>query len=175
MVVTRIVHSKNKFLTLPEMTDNAQYIMDYLITKGWTKESICGMLGNMQTESTINPGIWQSLDEGNPRLGFGLVQWTPSTKYTDWCKANGLVYNEMDSNLKRIIYEVEQNIQWISSEMSFKEFTQSKQKPYDLGMLFLKAYERPANPVQPERGTQAEYWFTKLTGEGGGGTGVQLP
>lgn len=168
------IYSKNGYLTMAEMTVNAQYILNYLTAKGWTKESVCGMLGNMQTESTINPGIWQSLDEGNLNLGFGLVQWTPATKYIDWCKANNLVYTEMDSNLKRILYEVEHNIQWINSGMTFKEFTQSKDTPYNLGLLFLKAYERPKDPNQPIRGTQAEYWFKTLTGEGGSGTGIQL-
>ena len=160
------VHCGNRFLNMEEMTDNAQYIMYYLIDKGWTKNAIAGMLGNMQTESTINPCIWQNLSEGNMDLGYGLVQWTPASKYIDWCHANGLKYNDMDSNLKRILYEVEQNIQWIHSSMTFREFTQSTDTPYNLGLLFLSAYERPANPHQPIRGEQAEYWFSVLDSEG---------
>lgn len=48
------------------------------------------MLGNMETESTINPGIWQSLNSGNASGGFGLTQWTPATKYINWANNNGL-------------------------------------------------------------------------------------
>ena len=155
------------------MTINAQYILNYLTGKGWTKEAVCGMLGNMQTESTINPGIWQNLDSGNTNLGFGLVQWTPASKYLNWCAKNKLPYHQMDSNLKRIEYEVTHKLQWINSSMTFKQFTKSTRSPYELGLLFLSSYERPADPNQPIRGEQAEYWFDTLDGEGGGGC-VQL-
>lgn len=161
-----MTYSGNFYLTLPQMTVNAQYILDYLLGQGWTKNAICGMLGNMQTESSINPGIWQSLDSGNMSGGFGLVQWTPATKYTDWADSHSYVWDEMDSNLLRILYEVEENLQWIYSEMTFEEFTHSTDTAYNLAMLFLAKYERPADPDQPLRGTQAEYWFTNLTGGG---------
>lgn len=146
------------------MTVNAQYILDYFVNQGWTTNSICGMLGNMQTESTINPGIWQSLDEGNMSGGYGLVQWTPATNYTNWADGEGLTWGNMDSNLLRIKYEVSQNIQWIHPTMTFYQFTQSTDTPYNLAMLFLAHYERPANPNQPNRGVQADYWYEVLTG-----------
>lgn len=158
--------SKNAYLDMEEMTINAQYIMGYLLTAGWTKEAIAGVLGNMQSESTINPGIWQNLDEGNMSLGFGLVQWTPASKYIDWANSRGLPYKEMDSNLKRIEYEVENNIQWIHSDMTFKQFTQLTSSPEECAELFLRHYERPANPNQPNRATQARYWYDNLDGEG---------
>ena len=98
------LYSSNSYLSYSQMKVNAQYILDYLIAKGWTKNAVCGMLGNMQRESTINPGIWQNLDAGNTSLGIGLVQWTPATKYLNWCTEQGLTWNEMDSNLKRILW-----------------------------------------------------------------------
>lgn len=73
----------------------------------------------------------------------------------------------MDNNISRILYEVENNIQWIATSKynySFKEFTQSTDTPYNLGLAFLANYERPADPNQPERGTQAEFWFEFLGG-----------
>lgn len=146
------------------MTANANYIYSYLTAKGWTKNAICGMLGNMQTESTINPSIWQSLIENNLVGGYGLVQWTPATKYIDWAVANNLNYSAMDSNLKRIDYEVENNIQFAHPTMTFQEFTVSTDTPYNLAILFLTYYERPADPNQPARGTQAEYWWNTLAG-----------
>ena len=158
------IYSGNRFLSMAEMTENAQYILNYLTAKGWTKNAICGMLGNLQSESSINPGIWQSLNEGNMSGGFGLVQWTPATKYLDWCTAQSLIYTEMDSNLLRIIYEVENSLQWYNPSMTFLQFTKSLKTPYDLAMLFIKYYERPANPSQPQRGTQAKYWADNLTG-----------
>jgi len=168
-----MTYSKNGFLTRPQMKVNAQYILNYLTGKGWTKEAVCGMLGNMETESTINPGIWQSLQEGNMSGGYGLVQWTPATKYINWAKANNLNYKNIDSQLKRIEYEVRNNIQWINinSGMTFKQFTQSTESPYQLGLYFLSDYERPAESNQPIRGEQAQAWFDELDGEGGGSSG----
>lgn len=172
-----MTYGGNRFLNRSEMKVNAQYILNYLTAKGWTKNAVCGMLGNMETESTINPGIWQSLQAGNMSGGYGLVQWTPATKYINWANANGLDYTKIDSQLKRIIYEVNNNVQWINiqSGMTFKEFTKSTESAYQLGMYFLSDYERPAESNQPARGQQAEYWFDNLTGDGSsGGGGTQL-
>lgn len=99
---------------------------------------------------------------------IGLVQWTPYTKYTDWIVNQGFTDpSEMDANIFRILYEVENNIQWIATSTynySFKEFTQSTDTPYNLALAFLANYERPADPNQPARGTQAEYWYEFLGG-----------
>jgi murein DD-endopeptidase MepM/ murein hydrolase activator NlpD len=152
---------------MEEMTVNAEYILSYLLAKGWTKNAVAGMLGNMQTESTINPGIWQNLDAGNMSMGFGLVQWTPASKYIEWANANSLPYEEMDSNLKRIEYEIENGLQWISTTdypLSFAEFKISSESPEYLGQAFLRNYERPADQTQPNRSTQARYWFDNLSG-----------
>lgn len=173
------MYSENRYLTLSEMTVNAQYILGYFTSRGWTKNAVCGMLGNMQTESTINPGIWESLNEGNMSGGYGLVQWTPATKYTNWADTNSLSWGDMDSQLKRILYEVQHNIQWQHPTMTFAQYTQSTDTAYNLGLLFLAHYEMPTNPNQPIRGTQATYWYDHLTGGGssggGGGIGGQLP
>lgn len=148
------------------MKVNAQYILNYLRSRGWTKNAVCGMLGNMETESTINPGIWQSLNSGNTSGGFGLVQWTPATKYINWANNNGLTVANMDSELQRIIYEVEHGEQFYATStynMTFKQFTQSTQSAYYLACVFLHNYERPANSNQDEtRGNQATYWYNNL-------------
>src|SRR5690625_407887 len=169
-----MVYSGNRYLNMSEMTVNANYIWDYLSVRGWSKNAVAGMLGNMQTESTINPAIWQNLDEGNMSLGFGLVQWTPASKYIDWANSRGLVPSNMDSNLQRILWEVENNAQWISTNdypMSFQQFTTSTQTPEYLAQAFLRNYERPADPNQPERSTQARHWFNVVEG----GQGVVYP
>lgn len=161
---------------MQEMKVNAEYIMGSLLKKGWTKQAVAGMLGNMQTESSINPGIWQSLDAGNMSMGFGLVQWTPASKYTNWADQNGYAWGDIDGQLARFEYEIQNNIQWIGTSqypMSFGEFKISTQSPEYLADAFLKCYERPAEQNQPNRQTQARYWFDNTTGEGGG-DGLQL-
>ncbi len=158
-------------LTSSQMALNARYIYSYLIDKGWTLNAICGMLGNIQAESSMNPGRWQSDNVGNTSNGYGLVQWTPSTKYTEWANAQGFTdYSEMDSNLARILYEVENGIQWISTDdyvISFKEFTMSDASVDVLARGFLLCYERPedqSESVQNYRASLSEAWYKELTG-----------
>ena len=166
--------SANRYLSESEMKQNALYIYDKLSRKGWTLNAIAGMLGNMETESTINPGIWQNLDAGNTSLGYGLVQWTPATKYIDWCNERGLEPSDMDSALARIEWELENGEQYYETDaypLSFAEFKKSTEDAYYLAMAFLLNYERPQNQNQPARGEQAEDWYAYLLEV----TGGQIP
>jgi hypothetical protein len=43
-----------------EQLNNANIIRSFFINEGWTINAICGMLGNMQGESTINPAFIQA-------------------------------------------------------------------------------------------------------------------
>ena len=55
----------NFYLTREQMEMNATYCYGWLNANGWSLNAISGMFGNMQTESGINPGIWEDLNEGN--------------------------------------------------------------------------------------------------------------
>lgn len=159
--------SGNFWLTQSQMEENASYIWQKLSENGWTIQAVSGMLGNMQSESTINPGIWQNLDPSNPELGYGLVQWTPSTKYTNWCAERGLSPGNIDSALERIEWELENGVQYYPTTNypeTFAEFKVSTKSPYYLAGAFLYNYERPAEPNPTLRGSQAENWYTYLSG-----------
>lgn len=165
---------KNDFLTESEMAVNARYIYNYLTSRGWSPTAVCGMLGNMETESTINPCIWQNLDSFNIELGYGLVQWTPSTKFTDWCSVNNYDPAHMDSALARIEWELAHGEQYYPTDaypLTFAEFKVSSESASYLAQAFLLNYERPANQDQPARSTQAEKWYNLLKGSEGGGGG----
>lgn len=142
--------------------ETAQQIWSYLTGKGWTKESVAAVLGNMQSESGVIADRWESDKVGNMSGGYGLVQWTPAAKYIDWAKANNLVYQQVISQCKRLEWEVARNEQFSHPGMTFKQFTQSKQSPESLADIFIRYYERPYNPNQPARQTQARYWFNLL-------------
>lgn len=157
-------------LTDEEMKNNAKCFYGTMnILYGWTLNACCGVLGNMQSESTISPCRWQNdTPYGTPteRQGYGLVQWTPYTKVLDWLAQNGYTIDNFGyGECARMNYEVATNTQWIATSAypeSFKEFTQSKGNPYNLAIEFLANYERPADPNQPIRGTQAEQWYQYL-------------
>jgi hypothetical protein len=52
----------------------AKGIWDYLTNRGWTKESVAALLGNMQSESGIIADRWESDIIRNTRGGYSLVQ-----------------------------------------------------------------------------------------------------
>ena len=84
------VCSGTSTLSESQMKANAEYIYDYLIGQGFTKNAACAVLGNMQAESGINPGIWQYSNH-DLSGGYGLVQWTPATKFLNRAVSLGII------------------------------------------------------------------------------------
>ena len=144
--------------------ENAEYIFKYFKRRGWTDNAICGMLGNMQAES----GIVADIDEYGGGGGYGLVQWTPKSKLTNWASARGLNYRAVDTQCARIQWELNNGEQFYPSSYSrltFHQYISSNLSPYQLAMIFNANYERPANPNQPARGTYATNWCNILSGK----------
>lgn len=48
-------YDSSNALTMQQMEINAIYICLYLQNEGWTLNAVAGILGNMQSESSINP------------------------------------------------------------------------------------------------------------------------
>lgn len=164
----------NRFLTESEMQNNAKIVYTYLKARGWTINAIAGMLGNMQTESSINPAIWQNLDYGNTSLGYGLVQWTPSTNYTNWANDNNYDITNGNYQLQWIDEETVNFGQWIATDdynISFDSFKSSTETPEYLAGAFLRNFERAGVEVIEQRQTQARSWHTYLLNSGGSSGG----
>lgn len=171
---------ESDYLTEEQQQVNALYIYSYFKHEDWSDEAIAGILGNMQAESTLNPGCWQSHIVGNYDGGYGLVQWTPASNYIEWCET---LIEDIDNQLDRIMYELNNGLQWISTRaypMSFKAFTKSTKSPATLASAFLKNYERAGVEVEDTRRTNANNWYKYLTnkepaepeGPGGSGGGI---
>lgn len=180
--------SGNRYLSKSEMEVNARIIYSYLKQFGMTSNAICAMLGNMETESTINPGIYENLDSSSTTNGFGLVQWTPNTKFKNWVDENdfNVTYDNIYIQCERIVHELGNGIQYYPTDkypMTATEFALSNKSPEYLAQVFLINYERPKDQNQPNRSTQARYWYDLLDGSpvidpddpdipGGGGGGT---
>ena len=162
-------YTGNFYLSQSQMEVNATWIWNYLgsVDAPWTLNAVSALLGNAQSESTINPGIWQNLKE-NIGPGYGLTQWTPFSKYMDWCSENNLEPSNIESACKRLILESQSGgLQWVTHSkypLTFAEFIVSEKSPYYLAMTFLNNYEMPKDLNQPNRGTQAEKWYKYLSG-----------
>ena len=163
-------YKSNRRLTQREMLVNARYIFNYLYNQpgsaGWAAVSILGMFGNMEQESTFNPGRWQDGVVDTQNSGFGLVQWTPPTKYLDWIPSSAS-RDDIDYQLKRILYEVQNEIQWCpnkhSPSLTFEEYTHvDNLSVQECAEYFLRCYEMPSNVtgVVDERGGAALKWST---------------
>ena len=145
--------------------ENAKYIYKFFKAKGWTLNAIAGMLGNMQAESNIIADI----DEKSGGGGYGLVQWTPKSKLVNWANNNGLNYRTVDTQCRRIQWELENKEQFYKTKaypMTFKEYVVSTESAEYLSKVFVHNYERPANPNNPKRQTWATEWYNKLKNGG---------
>lgn len=173
--------NESEALSQSDMEVNAQYIYSWLSqVGGWTLNAVAGVLGNMQAESSINPGRWQSDNIGNMSGGYGLVQWTPASSYIDWCyKEFGSDSDPsmMDLQLNRILDELNNNYQYYKTDeypLTFKEFTTSNLSPYYLARAFGRNYERSyailygteeeKENALNQRGRFAEAWYSYLSG-----------
>lgn len=172
-----------KWLTEAESLNNAQLIANALKGTDWTKEAISAMLGNMRHESSINPNMYEYGYAWADDRGFGLVQWTPRSKYWNWATALGLDPYLGESQIARINYEVANNIQWYSTTeypLTFAEFrTNAKGWSVDkLTQAFTWNYERPNRTAgeesTPSRQAFANKALSTLDWSGTGG-GVVTP
>lgn len=153
----------NRYLTQAEMENNAQMFYLRMTTYGFSLNAIAGMLGNIQTESGINPGIWENLDpfEG----GYGLVQWTPYSNYSNWAGAGW--ENNGDKQCERINYEFANGLQYYptgSHPLTAGQFKVSNDSAADLAETFLYNYERPSDPSASvaARRSQGTAWYQYL-------------
>ena len=173
-----------RWLSESESLQNAQLVANHLIPQGWTKESVSALCGNMRHESSINPDMYEFDYDWSQDRGYGLVQWTPRSKYWDWAVARNLPPRDGDSQLARIDYEVDQNIQWIPTPNypeTYAEFRSSTQSMDYLVPAFTWNYERPdaesGQQSMPDRIAFANRCLNELdfSGSGGGSTdGTQL-
>ena len=167
-----------RWLSESESLHNAQLVVNHFVGTDWTRNSLSAMLGNMRHESSINPDMYEYGFAWSDDRGYGLVQWTPRSKYWDWATARGLPQRSGNSQLARIDHEVENNIQYIPTSSYPETFKQFRESTKDLDYLtnaFCWNYERPNRQAgeasMPSRIAFAVRCFNELdwtgTGEGG--------
>lgn len=167
-----------RWLSESESLNNAQQVANHFKGTDWTKESLSAMCGNMRHESSINPDMYEYGYDWSADRGYGLVQWTPRSKYWDWAVSQGLEPRSGDSQLARIDYEVANNIQWIPrsdyENMTFAQFRQNSGSwsvEY-LTEAFTWSYERPNTTAgwdsMPDRKAFALRCFNEIDWTGTG-------
>lgn len=155
--------SSNEYLSETEMQNNAYCFYSYMYTHA-TLNAIAGMLGNMQRESTINPGVWQNLTV-DYSMGFGLVQWTPATNYTEWATAQGHDIGDGNGQCEWLLTMTVPSGQWIETAeypVSWEEFLAYTGTPEDAASIFLANFERAGVSAEEERRQNARKWYDYL-------------
>ncbi len=146
--------------------NTAAAVYNFFKNAGWTDNSIFGMLGNMTQESSLNSNEWQYGYYKNTNGGFGLVQWTPATKLINWCNANGYDYTQTHSQCERILYELNNGLQYeeVGFSISFRQYTQLNDSPSKMAQIFCSNYERAGIPATGNRINYANQWSAILSG-----------
>lgn len=176
--------STDTYLNQTHRDENAQLIWDYLRGLGWTKESVAGILGNMDVESSMNPALiegrtypnlidnYQCLAIPNDK-GVGLVQWTGdgSTPPIGQKLASFAIrYNKnwYDGELQcyRLEREYDTDIQFDHGTINgvyydWSIYVSSSSSPEELAYVFQMLYERGGTDTQLRK-DKARYYYNKL-------------
>lgn len=159
-------------LTWEQMKTNALYFYTYALANfpEWSLNAVSAMLGNIRYEGVMNPSQWQYGLGKSESGGYGLVQWTPATKFLTWASAKGYSRTEMSGQIQKIGWEAATGEQWIITSkypVTFTDFLKSEQPPDYLASVWLYNYERPKRPGDTEsyRREMALTWYQYLSGE----------
>lgn len=170
--------SDNRYLSNDEIDNNAIKFYYTMTRLGCSYNAILGMLANLRAESNVNPGIWESLIPYGG--GYGLVQWTPYTKYSEWAGSGW--QNNGQKECERIIYEAQNGLQWFGNPsagdigyptnppITLAEYLTSNISPTVLADYWTLYYEHPREDLLPQRQRDnIEYvnYFNELLNGGG--------
>ena len=156
----------NRYLSTAEMENNALIVYSYFYYKGWSFNAICGLLGNMARESTVNPAIWENLGH-DPDLGYGLVGWTPSYNITNWLTAHGYDIEDGYGQLEWLETQPGVNGDWIPqgayAGVSYNDFRYTQtMTPAQCAECFCINFERPGVVAMEDRIYWANYFANYL-------------
>lgn len=163
--------SQKDVLTTAQMEANVQVLFNVIADKfpSWRVEAIAALCGNAQSEGALNPNQWQYGYNKDPEQGYGLWQWTPATKFLDWCTENSYPNNDILHQVLRLEFERETKIQYYKTDkypFSFTSFLEEEHSVDELARAWLYNYERPKDPASSEsiRVERSNRWYEFLTG-----------
>lgn len=155
-------------LTTEQMQGNAVEFYNYFKTS-MTLEAICGILGNIQRESQLNPGQMEGGYGGSLSHGYGLIQWTPGSLLTNWASNKG--YNWYDGTAQCEYIDEENTYTgddavWFPTSsypyswVEFKQLTNVEEAV----KAYLYERERAGVSALADRIAYANQWYTYLSG-----------
>lgn len=165
--------------TSAAVAGNATEVYNRLTGSGWTHNAACAVIGNLIHESSgLNPGQFEGGHLNDWRYGFGIGQWTPGTKISDYCGSQSPGVAD-DGNMQ-MSYLLSNTSQWSNYFLnpngtsnyynlsglpyitSMAQFSQSNDTIYQLTLVWAICWERPAAQYAAfeARYTYASYYDT---------------
>lgn len=143
---------------------HAQQVYTYLNKKGLSDAAICGILGNFQHESNINPTQWQigmpQTWSMNSSTGYGIAQFTPAGKIKAYADKVGKAVSDINVQLDYIWSQVTATGGFYGGSKSFKQFAHDTD-PKVAALDFLQGYEMhsASTDALADRQKNAETWW----------------
>ena len=153
-----------------EQQNNGLLFYYFFSSRGvtYSLQSICGMLGNIVAESTVNPGLQETGQTTGSQSGHGLTQWTPGSELIDWCSLHGWNWYDGNAQCEKLAEEMETNAgQWLNS-VTHPEYHYTQEQYRGLTNVeecvraFCWQYERPRDDPETlhmERRISMGQWF----------------
>ena len=173
--------ASDQYLNQQHRDENAKLVWDYLTALGWTPQSVAGILGNMDVESSMNPALiegrgYHTLPTNatvlaiTTQTGVGLVQWTgttPTAPAGQKLASFAIRYNKewYDGELQcfRLEREYDTDLQFDHGTVDgvsydWQVYTTSTETPEQLAKVWQTLYERGGTDTQT-RQEKARYYF----------------
>lgn len=146
--------------TSQNVQENAAEVYNTLWAAGWTHNAICAVIGNLIHESSgCNPGQFEGGYNYSWSRGFGIAQWTPGTKVSNYIgsQQQGVV----DDGAAQVQFLLSDTSQWSNIFLnpdgtsqyynksglpyitSMAQFSQSNADVYQLTTVWAICWERP--------------------------------
>lgn len=173
--------ASDQYLNQQHRDENAKLIWDYLTNLGWTPQSVAGILGNMDVESSMNPALiegrgYHTLPDNNTVLsittatGVGLVQWTGTTstppagqKLASFAIRYSKQWYDGELQCFRLEREYDEDLQFDHGTVDgvsydWQVYTTSTDTPEQLAKVWQILYERGGTDTQT-RQEKAVYYY----------------
>lgn len=163
---------------------NARYIYGQLTQAGMTPEGACGVLGNLEAESGLNPKNLEdtrnhktgmtddeytaAVDNGtytnfwNDGYGYGIAQWTAKDRkprLMTFMKSRGYSIGQLEGQVEYLIWELKNYFPRVWERL--QTVTSVRGASNDILLRFeIPADQSPA--VQEYRVSLSEHWYEKL-------------
>ena len=136
---------------------NEADIYEYFASLGFNTAAICGILANIERESSYRTGAI-----GDGGLSYGICQWYDSrcTDLKNFCNSNRLDWKSLHGQLEFLTYELENK--YTSVYNALKNVPNNAQGAYDAASIWTYKFENPAHADREAsyRGNNAKnnYW-----------------